>query len=80
MGLSCMPSLAKVFPKKPSSPSSSSIKDSHDNITKKQQQGVKQDEGKKKKEQRSDLDKAASTTPYFPFHSGQESSSLPILG
>ncbi|CAD6227986.1 unnamed protein product [Miscanthus lutarioriparius] len=74
MGLSCMPSLAKVLPKKPSSPSSS-VKDSHDDITKKQQQqhkeqGVKQDEGKKrKKEQRSNPDRAASTTPYFPFHS-----------
>jgi hypothetical protein len=59
-----MPSLAKVFPKKPSSPSSSSVND----ITRKQQQGVKQDE-RKKKEQRSNLDRAASTTPYFPFHS-----------
>ncbi|KAM3336108.1 hypothetical protein ACQJBY_030216 [Aegilops geniculata] len=70
MGFCCGPSDVQVLPKNTSTSSSSSseaAKDSGDRGRKKQQEGVKREQGKDKK--RSNLDRAIMTTPRLPFHS-----------
>ncbi|XP_044345746.1 uncharacterized protein [Triticum aestivum] len=71
MGFCSGRSDVQVLPKNTSSassPSSSSAaKDSGHSEKNKKQQGVKNEERKEKK--RSNLDRAALTTPHFPFHS-----------
>ncbi|KAM0907586.1 hypothetical protein ACQ4PT_016089 [Festuca glaucescens] len=73
MGFCCRPSDVKVLPKNTST-ASSSVNGSGDGGEKRKQpevkrrrEGMKEEEKKKKK--RSNLDRAALTTPHFPFHS-----------
>ncbi|XP_047061324.1 uncharacterized protein LOC124668197 [Lolium rigidum] len=74
MGFCCGASDVQVLPKNASSSSSSSSSSSPANSSGKKKQpeqgkrqAVKQGEVKEKK--RSNLDRAALTTPHFPFHS-----------
>ncbi|KAM0832350.1 hypothetical protein ACQ4PT_064957 [Festuca glaucescens] len=73
MGFCCGASDVQVLPKNASSSSSSSSSSSASSSGKKKQpeqgkhQAVKKGEVKEKK--RSNLDRAALTTPHFPFHS-----------
>ncbi|CAM0884861.1 unnamed protein product [Alopecurus aequalis] len=77
MGFCCGHSDVQVLPKNASSSSSSSVdgSDNGDSKTKKKQledrkqHGVRKGEAKEKKKQTSNLDRAALTTPHFPFHS-----------
>jgi hypothetical protein len=70
MGFCCGPSDVKVLPKNTSSLSSPSSNGSGDSGEKKKQPEVKRkQEGVKEKKRMSNLDRAALTTPHFPFHS-----------
>lgn len=74
MGFFCVPSVPKVLPKNNSvSSSASSANGSSGGNSKKKQpakQGKKQPVVKEEKKKRSsNLDRAALTTPHFPFHS-----------
>ncbi|KAM0900231.1 hypothetical protein ACQ4PT_020785 [Festuca glaucescens] len=74
MGFCCGPSDVQVLPKNASSSSSSSVNSSGDGSNKKKkqpEQGKHQapKKGEVKEKKRSNLDRAALTTPHFPFHS-----------
>jgi hypothetical protein len=76
MGFCCGPSDVKVLPKNTTSSSSSSPSSSTNGSGSESKNMQLQMQGKKKgvkseevKEKKSNLDRAALTTPHFPFHS-----------